>query len=83
MLHNANSFLGIIVEYFKYVVNLKFDEMPDYNYVRTLFKNTIRALGKKDEGKLEFETKTYEVELELDISSDAEFTINVERKPIQ
>lgn len=71
---------GVIVSYFEYVKNLKFDEVPRYNYVRGLFKDTLRSLGKA-EGKLEFETKTYEFELELDISSDADVTINIARKP--
>lgn len=69
----------VIVAYFQYVVNLKFDEMPGYDYVRRLFTDQLR--GKKDEGMLEFQTKTYEFQLELDISLDADVTINVARKP--
>lgn len=74
-------FLGVIVRYFEYVSKLKFDQIPDYSYVRTLFKDALHSIGKKDEGGLEFETKTYEFEVELDISSDAEVNISVVRKP--
>lgn len=81
LLITCNLFPDIIVQYFKYVSNLKFNGMPDYDYVRQLLKNTLHSLGKKDEGKLEFETKTYEIELDLDISSDAEVNVFVECKP--
>lgn len=74
----------MIVEYFKHIVQLKFDEIPDYTLCYKLFKNSIEELGKKDEGVLEFEavSKTYEIELELDISSDAEVNIIIRKTKI-
>lgn len=74
-------FLGVIVDYFKYLSNVKYNEKPDYDLVRRFFSDALRSLGKQDEGKLNFETKTYELEIELDISSDAEININIERTP--
>lgn len=73
------SFTGVIVDYFKYVSNLKFDEKPDYNCVRKSFNEALRSIGKTDEGSLIFESKKYEFELELDISSDTDVSINITR----
>lgn len=74
-------FSGVIAEYFKNISQLKFNERPDYAKYRKLFKDAVEESGHKDEGNLEFQTegKTYEIELELDVSSDAEVNVIVRK----
>lgn len=80
---NFISFTGVIVDYFEYVLNLKFDEKPEYDFVRRLFNNALHSVGKADEGSLIFEFKTYELEIELDISSDADVDITVSHTTLE
>lgn len=40
----------------EYVRNLKFDETPDYNSLRKLFKDFFNEKGFKDDGKYQWET---------------------------
>ncbi|XP_030755414.1 serine/threonine-protein kinase VRK1-like [Sitophilus oryzae] len=60
---DVKMFLGIcfedcprfLVELFENLKDLKFQDTPDYNFFRQLFKKTIREYGYKDDSKLDFD----------------------------
>lgn len=45
-----------IVNFFKIVAQMKFDERPNYDKCKKLFIDGIKSLGQKDSGPLEFST---------------------------
>lgn len=45
-------------EYLEYVINLAFDEKPDYEKCRNILRNGLKARGYRDDGKLVFMSAT-------------------------
>jgi len=48
---------GGLVDYLKYVVEMEYDDEPDYNYLRGLFTQALKTLGCKVDDRLELDTK--------------------------
>lgn len=47
-------FLETIVNYFKYVATLKYNDTPDYEKCRQMFETALKKLGEKNSGELKF-----------------------------
>ncbi|XP_076264229.1 serine/threonine-protein kinase VRK1-like isoform X1 [Rhynchophorus ferrugineus] len=60
---DVKTFLGIcfedcprfVIEMFEYLKKLEFEDTPDYNFFRDLFKKTIKEYGYKNDDKLDFD----------------------------
>lgn len=47
-------FSDTIINYFKYVATLKYDDTPDYDKCRQMFENGLKKLGETNAGELKF-----------------------------
>ena len=47
-------FAAELNDYLNYVVDLDYDERPDYNYVRSIFTKALKKNGFAADGKLDF-----------------------------
>lgn len=47
-------FVAVIVRYLEYVSKLKYDQVPDYDFCRKLFKEELKKIGEPKSGKLVF-----------------------------
>ena len=41
----CNGLPKVVLQYFDYVTGLKFEDKPDYNYIKKLFSNHLVSLG--------------------------------------
>lgn len=51
----TNGYPGFLYEYFKYLVELNFEERPDYSYCRRLFDEALKGYGYKQNRTFDFD----------------------------
>lgn len=50
-----NDYPKFLLDYFKYLKKLRFEEKPDYAFCKKLFRNALKDYGYKNNGKLDFD----------------------------
>lgn len=52
--HSFGKYPKFICDYFEDIINLKFEDSPNYNYYRTLFKKALNEYGYKSNSSFDF-----------------------------